>query len=828
MRCSNLMGCSGLVRAIAGMGRTVWKQLLNWCAIGAVAFFSAGQLEADQIAFDDFENLTLKPFDVANTTVGDGTDWTNVIPGWFIENTEDHVATVADAYNGWTAMDVDSWIQEQGPQGSGIAPLGRRRMRLGQQNNTALVADPDAWDDFAPSGKPNQGYNSYISHSYDLAGADLASLALSFDWDFVTEDWQIGTFEIAFDGGPYELIFAIASNRWQNDPVWGQYARADQLSWSTNPQTDQVEFSQRTFLSGVDFFPPAGAQAMSIRFGCIKSGNDWWFAVDNVLLEDAVGVIEFEDFEGLTLLPFPQGGVGQPPGDGTDYTQDIPNWTIDNDGFWDPELRMYTRCLEGAFDGWSAIDSNSWRNQQGGQLRELFFPDPQIFPQRNTILVADSDAHDDFDVELPPDDPNKSKKEFNSFIYREYDVSNYSNTTIRIEMDWETRIESQQRALIQASFDKGATWVDLLDADSANPEKLAELAAAGFLFIDNNSNGIVNSGDLLNTFSGPQSWQFGNAASALPAFNGSKMILRLGCINSQNNWWFAVDNILIEGNPQSFKHGDANQDGVINFDDIAAFSLALSNKAAYNATYPISADIILDMNADGVFNAEDVPGFERELSEIGSVSNVVGSFVAHVGFPGGATIDAGKSLAVEGSGPKLLNYSNVINTAKGINGLVFDISQLGNAAALSASDFVFQVSPKGAFDQASNPPGGWATAPSPVSVTVTPGSPDRVAINWADNAIEDRWLRVTVAANENTGLILPKTYYLGHLRGETDAAGSPLTVAFVDINAIRGAIGSSVDASSIVDIDKNGTVSFADISAMRSNVGAQLTIITIP
>jgi hypothetical protein len=710
----------------------------------ALAVLPLAQVQADEIAFDDFEDVTLIPFDVANDsgTVGDGTDWTNVIPGWVIENTPDHVPTDADAYNGWVALDVDSWVDEQGPQGSSIAPTGRNRMRLGVDNNTALIADPDAWDDFPPFNQTADGFNSYVSHTYDLTGRDLASLSLGFDWDFKTEDNQIGTAEVSFDGGStWQLLFAIASENWEGDAVWGPFAFADQLTWSTNPGTDTVQFTQGTFVSGVDFFPPEGATSMTVRFGCILSGNDWWFAVDNVLLEDSIGIIEFEDFEGLNLLSFVDGGVGLPPGDGTDYSQDIPNWTIDNDGFWDPELRMFTRSLERAFDGWAAVDAVSWRNEQGGQLRELFYPEPLTFPQRNTVLLADPDAHDDYDVELPADDPNKSRKEFNSFIYREYDVSNYDNTTIRVEMDWETRIESQQRALIQVSFDCGRTWSDLLDADSGDPAKLAQLTS--FLFIDRGEPGVVNSGDLLNTFAGPDSWQFGDASSARPAKNGSSMILRLGCINAQNNWWFAVDNILIEGDPQSFKHGDANQDGVIDFDDVAAFSLALTDKATYDATYAIPADVILDMNADGVFNFADVDGFECELSAIGPVALLSGSFVEHGGFSGeGSAIDSGKTLAQEGFGPRVLDFSNLINSARGINAIGFDISGIGDTAALSASDFEFQMSPQGAFDEGANPPSGWESAPAPISVSVTPGSPtDRVQIAWADNAIEDRWLR---------------------------------------------------------------------------------------
>jgi hypothetical protein len=96
-------------------------------------------------------------------------------------------------------------------------------------------------------------------------------------------------------------------------------------------------------------------------------------------------------------------------------------------------------------------------------------------------------------------------------------------------------------------------------------------------------------------------------------------------------------------------------------------------------------------------------------------------------------------------------------------------------------------------------------------------------------SIANRWLRITILASENTGLVQPEVYYIGHLLGETTGiAGGLFTVSFTDAAPIRSAIGQTAIINSTIDIDKNGTVSFADISAMRPNVGAQLTNITIP
>jgi len=210
-------------------------------------------------------------------------------------------------------------------------------------------------------------------------------------------------------------------------------------------------------------------------------------------------------------------------------------------------------------------------------------------------------------------------------------------------------------------------------------------------------------------------------------------------------------------------------------------------------------------------------------------ASIVGRSVVHGGWTGvGSAADAEKVLHKADGIPTALSINNLINTGRGINGIQFQIQDLADEVSLSADDFEFQVSPIGAFDQGSNPPSGWAPAAAPTSVSVSGSDPHEVLIQWPDNAIANRWLRITVKATANTGLATDEVYYIGHLLGETTGdAGGAFTVAFADITPIRSAVGSSVNSSSVVDIDKNGIVAFADISAMRSNVGSQLTVITV-
>jgi hypothetical protein len=216
-------------------------------------------------------------------------------------------------------------------------------------------------------------------------------------------------------------------------------------------------------------------------------------------------------------------------------------------------------------------------------------------------------------------------------------------------------------------------------------------------------------------------------------------------------------------------------------------------------------------------------------------AQIVAQYVYHAGSsfdqPGNLqnALDTGKQLAKEGTAPQLLGMNNLINTTRGINGLVFDIANV--PGTLTTADFEFQMSPQFTFDQVLNPPSGWVAAPAPiVPPTLTPGAPSRVVIQWTNNAIANRWLRVTVKANANTGLAASEVYYIGHLLGETTGGdGSVFSISFgSDLIPIRAALAQNVDASSTVDIDKNELIQVADIIAMRTNTAKQLTQITIP
>ena len=204
------------------------------------------------IAQSNFENVSLQPFDVASG--GDGTDWSNELSPWLVDNSSMQGTTVEGAYSGWTAMDVDSWINQQGVQ------IGRSIFAQ-IPHNTILVADPDAWDDFT-SGAGPFGFNSYVSRSYDLSGYDTSSLRVEFEYEFAAEDSQRGIVEVSFDSGN----------------IWQTLVEFD----SQQVPADSFFVGLAQYDAGVDF--QVTSDQLTLRFACVEAGNDWWFAIDNVAL----------------------------------------------------------------------------------------------------------------------------------------------------------------------------------------------------------------------------------------------------------------------------------------------------------------------------------------------------------------------------------------------------------------------------------------------------------------------------------------------------------------------------------------------------------------
>ena len=193
-----------------------------------------------------------------------------------------------------------------------------------------------------------------------------------------------------------------------------------------------------------------------------------------------------------------------------------------------------------------------------------------------------------------------------------------------------------------------------------------------------------------------------------------------------------------------------------------------------------------------------------------------------------ATAGASDDLAIAPDKQALLadelsSSENVIGYYKGINGIMIDIADLNSPAGLNLLDFTFKTT-IGSNSTL------WADAPAPSSMALRLGKgvngSDRITFIWADHAITDQWLQITVLGSDNTGLSADETFWFGNLQGDTNGDG---VVDMIDLNAILidwGESDQGADAGS--DLYHNGIVDIIDLTIVLTRWGNSLiTLSTI-
>jgi hypothetical protein len=157
-------------------------------------------------------------------------------------------------------------------------------------------------------------------------------------------------------------------------------------------------------------------------------------------------------------------------------------------------------------------------------------------------------------------------------------------------------------------------------------------------------------------------------------------------------------------------------------------------------------------------------------------------------------------------------FDNYTSYSRGINGVMVDISDV--PGTVTASDFEFRVGNHG-------DPSTWATAPNPQSVTLRrgdgTGASDRVTIIWANGAIANQWLQVTVLASARTGLAADDVFYFGNAVGEAGDSDAHTLVNATDQIFARNHPTGSADVEDPHDYNRDGEVDNADELVARGN-----------
>ena len=162
-------------------------------------------------------------------------------------------------------------------------------------------------------------------------------------------------------------------------------------------------------------------------------------------------------------------------------------------------------------------------------------------------------------------------------------------------------------------------------------------------------------------------------------------------------------------------------------------------------------------------------------------------------------------------------FANYSSYSRGINGIMIDISNLGDAGALSASDFAFKVGN-------SVTPSTWANAPAPSSVSVRVGAgvggSDRVTIIWADGAIKKQWVEIEILATANTGLTATDRFYFGNAVGESGNSTANARVNLADEIGARNNLTTSATITNVHDHNRDKRVNLADQILARNNLAS--------
>jgi hypothetical protein len=238
--------------------------------------------------------------------------WSNSATGWTKNNnlnTYDGAPTVdpgvpgqgvadygVDEWEGWNFARKDFWAQ--------VDPQDRQLFgNTSGASGTVAVADSDEYYDLGdPDNATHGGYYStgLSSPSIPVVGGGFYGLGFDSSWRDEAFDDSTPT-HTNLNNQAVEVVasFNVGGNR-------------QVVKWNSN-SADPTFFKDDTpdehfDADGVDIPAievPAGATSMTLHFNYANAGNDWWWAIDNVVVQDLTGgggTVFTENFESSVTL----------------------------------------------------------------------------------------------------------------------------------------------------------------------------------------------------------------------------------------------------------------------------------------------------------------------------------------------------------------------------------------------------------------------------------------------------------------------------------------------------------------------------------------------
>ena len=230
-------------------------------------------LMAAEVLFEeDFDDLELgDPVDEG--AVGNNV-WTPDGPeGW--EVVIDMPDVGVTEWMGWTFADATWWSLAAGDQ---ERSLYVDRAKDGLARDVVAVADPDEYDD--KNGALGGGtYNTWLSTPpIPVIIAAANALVVRFDSSWRPEDNQDANLTVSFDGGPEVEIQRMES---VNDGGWAT-AYTEPIA---GIETVEPDLALVNVTHEIDIPNPGGTRELVITWGMFEAGNDWWWAIDHIVVE---------------------------------------------------------------------------------------------------------------------------------------------------------------------------------------------------------------------------------------------------------------------------------------------------------------------------------------------------------------------------------------------------------------------------------------------------------------------------------------------------------------------------------------------------------------
>lgn len=267
----------------------------------------------------------------------------------------------------------------------------------------------------------------------------------------------------------------------------------------------------------------------------------------------------------------------------------------------------------------------------------------------------------------------------------------------------------------------------------------------------------------------------------------------------------------------------SGQDSLANYQQVLR-TLSYGN-TAFNGPNVATQSVTIVAN-DGNFNSAAATA----TINVDSIVSARRLFYNNSKFDNSAGIAAGDDNAIASdkvaytAGTGTATFANLSSYDKGINGVMIDLSG-PHAASLTAADFIFKVGNNNSADL-------WSDAPAPTAISIRAGAgtsgSDRVEIIWADGAVTNTWLQVTLRGddelggfNTNTGLQTSDTFFFGNriANSGTGNTASFAVTSGTDELAARAGAGLALVTSNSLDFNRDRIVDANDQLLARANPG---------